>query len=207
MTNAEALRALATVMEQDETLPYKAFRLADPEGLAIKMLRDAANELLGWDESLMELMQLYRSRWLSCVTQEEAQRLREEIERVGFKRDLYHEWWKAICEVELEGRREIARLKREIGAHTPGVMSEGEGITDEDRIERMACALQETPTDWVNPTPWRFLSEDIRRQWRKKARAAIAAYFTHAELAQRKLNDDAWGRKRDFRLGTDRGQG
>lgn len=34
------------------------------------------------DADLMELVQLYKARWLECVTPEEAQRLRDEIERL-----------------------------------------------------------------------------------------------------------------------------
>lgn len=46
-------------------------------------------------------------------------------------------------------------------------------MRDSDLVEEMALAMHEEPINWARPTPWEMLSENIREEWRKKARVGL----------------------------------
>lgn len=224
MTNAEALRALATVMEQDETLPYKALRLADPDVLAIALLRQSADELdrmqaslTARDTDLMRQVQKYKKRWLGTPTPgvtpaSEGVTDTSDPDNNPIVPRLW-EWARIssqtgrgyAAEAFIDAVHEIERLRALVPSpaeqkqdvpHTPGVASEGEDVTG------MLWVWKDGPTYFCYEDEFPTDENGYPLVHGKPIGRAIL--LSPAEQAQRKLNAEAWERNRALREGSER---
>lgn len=145
------------------------------------------------DSDLMELVQLYKMRWLSCVTQEEAQRLRDEIERL-----------RAHTPGVMPAGEGITTAAPTIDE----IVVWFDGWLKEPISERERTIISETINHALRyPADVRRMAQ--RSPWMACTFACVAGHCSRLKSVGLPCAAFLYDSRRvnDFRLGTDRGQG